>query len=187
MSQGLFDRYFLPPEAVVVLAAALLVVTSAPQACAKGTPTIAKITGPGLSRPLRLSGLDFPAPVGAWRLPALTGAHNWKAMSYSTSDLVAYEERRPAGRVGPYYRIVFFEWGGTERVVQHLYPFATPDPVTFTPPGQAEAFWAVFGERETRGWWIAPKELRTFLQARGAMPPATSGSANPRECSGAKN
>lgn len=61
---------------LILLVAFSLVSVALPQeACAKGVPTIAKITGPGLTRPIRFSGPEFPAPVGAWKLPALTGAH----------------------------------------------------------------------------------------------------------------
>lgn len=173
MAQPTFYLRFL---ALVVLLASFSIVPVAlpPEACAKGVPTIARITDPQLKKPIRSSGPDFPAPVGYWPLPALTGAHHYKGAVFAASSRPVEHDDDPGPevRLGPRYKIEFFVWKDHGiRVLQYLYPFATSGPLTFTPSGQGRAFAHVLGEREISGWWSAPNELTAWLQQEGvAMP-----------------
>lgn len=165
------------PLLVMVLAVFSLVPVARPQdACAKGVPTIATVTGPGLARPIRSSGPDFPAPVGSWPLPALTGAHHYKAAIFAASlDGRVVHDGAPGPDValGPRYTLRFFVWRRPNRAVrQYLYPFATSGPLTFTPAGQGRAFAHVLGEREISGWWSAPGKLTEWLRREGVAEPS---------------
>lgn len=143
-------------------------------ACAKGVPTIAKVTSSGLDRVIRSSGPDFPAPVGYWPLPALTGAHHYKAANFAASSgPVEYDDAPdPEVELGPRYEVVFFVWKErATRVTQYVYPFAASGPLTFTPSGQSRAFAHVFSEREIRGWWSAPNELTGWFRRHGIAAP----------------
>jgi hypothetical protein len=174
MAQPTFYLRFL--ALFVLLGGFSLVPVALPRAaCAKGVPTIARITGPQLTKPIRFSGPDFPAPVGYWPLPALTGAHHYKAAVFAASSGPVEHDDDPGPEVelGPRYKVEFSVWKDDGiRVLQYLYPFATSGPVTFTPPGQGRAFARVFGEREISGWWSAPNELTKWLRENGVTTPS---------------
>lgn len=139
-------------------------------ACAKGVPTIARITGPGIDGVIRSSGPDFPLPVGYWPLPALTGAHHYKAANFAASSGPVKHGDAPGPDIdlGPRYEVMFFVWKDHDsRVRQYIYPFAASGPLTFTPPGQSRAFAHVFSEREISGWWRAPDELTRWFHRNG--------------------
>jgi hypothetical protein len=82
-------------------------------------------------------------------------------------------EERPAGALGPRYTVAYVMPGpNNERdtLVQELYPYARPAPVSYVEPGQR--FWTT---EETRGgWFVASPNLRDLLVTAGlpATPPA---------------
>jgi len=126
-------------------------------ALAKG-PSEAVVTGPGLDDngvaiaslgdDSDLTGLSgfFPATFGQSPDPMLASA--------------------PEGALGPKYTIRYTVPGpnGTDAtIVQDVYPYAAPNPVTYTAPGQK-----FFDNQRTRGgWYVSTPGLRNVLVHAG--------------------
>ena len=83
-------------------------------------------------------------------------------------------DERPAGSLGPRYTVTYVMPGPDNQrseLVQDVYPYAEPDPVTYTEPDQR--YWTT--ERTRGGWYVASFEpLKEQLVAAGlpATPPA---------------
>src|SRR5205085_676006 len=151
-----------------VLAAALAV---APAALGKGASQ-ASITGPGLDKPLVLSG---KGDVAQTTLETLAGEMGFFPAVFGQSPDPMLDHR-PTGRLGPKYEV---NWimpgpnGTTSTIRQDLYPYARLYPVSYTKPGQR--YW---GNQHSRGGWFAsPAQLRRDLVAVGlpAQAPPSGG------------
>ena len=92
---------------------------------------------------------------------------------------------RPAGDLGPRYRIVYRVPGpsGASTIVQDVYPYAKPSPVTHMRGGQL--FWG--GQRTYGGWLVAGAGLKTALVEAGLpkLAPSSSGESFPWTWTGA--
>jgi hypothetical protein len=146
---------------LVVLAVLLVPLTIAAPAVAKlverGT-----LTGPGLSRPIEIK----PGTAADDRRlnTVRTGTAVNNTLLAGLPDVFAAE--RPAGRLGPRYRIDWYEPGNDRPVVvQYVYPYAGDRPVVHTPPQRNVV---------SPGWLRAPAYLKGTLRALGlpAKPPA---------------
>jgi len=145
--------------AVASVAAALSI---APAASAKG-PQSASLTGPGLEqRSLTFVGngeMGQGTPLG--RLVDATG---FFAQMYGQSPDPTVRTR-PPGTLGPRYRITYVVPGPNgirSRVVQDVYPFAQPAPLTYMRP--AQRYW---GSRLAHGGWFrTTATLRQALHLR---------------------
>ena len=143
----------------LAVAAALLLPAGA---AAKG-PSSASITGPGLDRQLAITGdgeLGPGTPLG--RLVDFGG---FMAQMYGQSPAATVKARPTNSILGPRYRITYVVPGPNavrSRVVQVVYPFATPVPLTYMRPGQT--YW---GTRKTVGGWFrsSPALARALVQA----------------------
>jgi hypothetical protein len=131
-------------------------------ASAKG-PESASLTGPGLEqRSLTFAGngeMGQGTPLGK-----LVDATGFFAQMYGQSpDPTA--KTRPPGTLGPRYRITYVVPGPNgirSRVVQDVYPFAKPTPLTYMRP--AQRYW---GSRLAHGGWFrTTAALRQVLQLR---------------------
>ena len=113
-------------------------------AAAKG-PSEAKVTGPGLSSPLTISGngeSDTSTDLGL--LVSETGFFP-QAFGQSPSSML---QAIPQA-LGPRYLVTYTVPGSsTDLLVQDLYPYATGGPVSYMAPGQK--FW---GNQSTPGGW----------------------------------
>jgi hypothetical protein len=83
---------------------------------------------------------------------------------------------KPNVRLGPRYVVRYTMPGpGTTSIIeQDVYPYATPYPVTFTPPGQP--FWD--GQHTVGGWYATTTELKLTLEDVGLQetaPPVGDG------------
>jgi hypothetical protein len=136
---------------LVALAAGALVVVAADAASAKGAQVVT-ITGPGLSQPLRLDNLhDQPGLPGPNDVGNATAALLFAAGDPSTAITV----HRPAGPLGPRYRVTFQVMVGaneTKPLRQDIYPFARAGFVVHTPLGQR-----VFDRKVRAGWYVSAK------------------------------
>jgi hypothetical protein len=158
----------LPARFGLALSAALVaVVLLAPIASAKGASR-AVITGPGLAEPIVLreegaTGGDLAALadesgfyIGAWGALPHRRIHE------------------PAGDLGPRYAVTYTMLGRDgDEIVQYVFPYAEPRPITYMPPHQP--LWS--GGRETVGAWVAAHaDLRRTLVGLGlpATAPSTS-------------
>jgi hypothetical protein len=150
-----------------LIAAALVALALPALASAKG-PASAAISGPGLERALAIAG-DGEGP-GA--LGTLTNASGYFAQMFvQTPDPTI--ARRPAGPLGLRYTVVYVVPGPNSiqsRVVQYVYPYAKPTPLTYMKPGQR--FWD--GQQVHGGWYRAKLALKRALVRAGlpATPPS---------------
>ena len=157
---------------LLLIAAVALALPAA--ALAKG-PSEAVVTGPGigddnavtitaLGDDSDLTGLSgfFPATFGQSPDPMLASA--------------------PTGQLGPKYTVRYTvpgPNGADATILQDVYPYAEPSPVTYTAPGQR-----FFDNQRTRGgWYVSSLELRNLLVRAGLpaeAPTATSGNGDRR-------
>jgi hypothetical protein len=147
-------RFVLVPLAIALVAA--LVPTAS---LAKGASE-AEIVGPGLDNPVSL-----PSDEAGGLLEGVAGAAGFFPAVFAQSPDPMLDER-PAGVLGPKYTVTYVmpgPGGELDRLVQDLYPFADPAPVSYTESGQR--FWST--ERTRGGWFVAPAHLKDLLVSAG--------------------
>lgn len=150
-----------------LLAAALVALVLPALAAAKG-PVSASVTGPRLDGPLTIRG-DGEGPGTALGTLAMKSGFFAQMFSQSPDPTLA---SRPAGTPGLRYKVVYVVPGPNDirsRVVQFVYPYAKPVPLTYMRPGQP--FWEQ--ENTHGGWFRASAGLRRML-IRAGLPPAAS-------------
>src|SRR5687767_11684204 len=133
---------------VVALIGALVIGALVPGAALGKGASEAVITGPGLDGPITMAG---EGQAGAEQLMQLAEAASFFAATFGQSPDPMLDER-PAGYLGPRYKIVYEMPGPNNElddIVQQLYPYAKPYPVSYTRPGQP-----FFGTEKTRGGWF---------------------------------
>jgi hypothetical protein len=136
-------RVALIPFAIVLLSALIPAV-----ALGKGASE-AEITGPGLADPIFLAG---EGQAGGERLMRIAEAAGFFPATFGQSPDPMLDSR-PAGSLGPRYRITYVMPGPNnelDEIRQDIYPYAQPNPVSYTPPGQP-----FFGTEQTHGGWYA--------------------------------
>jgi len=161
--------------------AALATLTVTAAAAAKG-PATASLTGPGLGRALPVKGQGeggAGTPLGSL---VQFGGYFPQVFGQSPDPTT---RTRPAGDLGPRYRIVYRVPGpsGASTIVQDVYPYAKPSPVTHMRAGQL--FWG--GQRTYGGWLVAGAGLKTALVEAGLpkLTPSSSGESFPWTWTGA--
>jgi len=146
--------------AVRMLAAAVAALAGLAGGVGLGPPALAKgiesatITGPGLTRPIEVSG---PA---TGKLPALAAV--WE-VTPGHPEPVPLLDRAPTRQLGPGYTIGWRILAGELR--QEVYPHASGGPLVHTAAGQA-----IHGGVTAGGWYQAHVALRDMLYMLG-MPP----------------
>jgi hypothetical protein len=131
--------------AVVVASAALLV----PGVAGAKGPESASLSGPGVERSMAVAGQGELGP--GTPLGALVDAGGFFAQMYGQSPDPTLRVR-PQGTLGAHYRVTYVVPGPNgirSRVVQDVYPFAKPVPLTYMRAGQR--FW---GSRAAHGGWF---------------------------------
>lgn len=144
-------------------------------ALAKG-PTSASLTGPGLNRALPVKGEGEGG--GGTPLGTLVQSGGFFPQVFGqTPDPTT--RTPPAGDLGPRYRVVYRVPGpsGISRLVQDVYPFAKPSPMTHMRTDQR--FWG--SQRTHGGWFVAEAGLKSALVKSGLpkSPPAARAAAFP--------
>ncbi len=154
---------------VLVLVVVMLAATVLPSAAPGKGASEATIVGPGLEAPIALRGSGEPGS-GAQLGEIAEASGFFAAVFPQTPDPML--ARRPAGVLGPRYTITYTMPGPdnvADELVQHVYPYAQPHPVTYVQPGQR--FWTT--ERTRGGWYVASySSLKDQLVAAGL--PATA-------------
>jgi hypothetical protein len=157
---------------VAVLLAALL----PSLAVAKG-PVEATLEGPGLAAPIEFGGWTEADPWRAPIEPLATAAGFFPAAFGGDSGLLG--SKPPTGDLGPRYTVTYGLGGpedGEERIVQAVYPYAQPHPVTYMAPDQP-----FYGTMSTRGGWfvatspLAPPLAYVLREAGLPRDPPTGG------------
>jgi hypothetical protein len=144
------------------LLAAALVALALPVAAAAKGPVSASISGPGLERSLSIQG-DGEGPGTA--LGTLASASGFFAQMFGQSPDPTLSSR-PTATLGSRYKAVYVVPGPNNvrsRVVQYIYPYAKPVPLTFLKPGQT--FWN--GRKAHGGWYRASARLKAVLVRAG--------------------
>ncbi len=155
-------------KVLLVLLAAVAVAFPA-SAYAKGASD-ASIEGPGLGKTVKISGNGESSGDRLGNLGQSAGF--FPAVYGQSPDPMT--DARPAGRLGPRYRIVWTVPGpnGESKITQDAYPYAQPQPVTYMKPGQV--FWD--GQHTRGGWYVGDAQLRASLIAVGVPSSAPSAS-----------
>ena len=139
-------------------------------AFAKGASE-ASIQGPGLGKTVTISGNGETSGDKLGNLGQSAGF--FPAVFGQTPDPMS--DQRPAGKLGPRYRIVWTVPGpsGDSKITQDAYPLAQPQPVTYMKPGQL--FWD--GQHTRGGWYVGDSQLSASLFAVGVprSAPSTGG------------
>jgi hypothetical protein len=137
------------------LIAAALAALVLPGLAAAKEPTHASISGPGFHKALTMrEGPGYEStPLG--RLTMDSGFFP-SAVGQSPDPML---HARPAGPLGPRYRIVWtVPAGATHLVAQDVYPYAKHGAVAYTRPGQP-----IFDSRTIGGWYRNPELKRTLV------------------------
>ena len=169
-------------RALAVLALAVLLAAFPTAAQAKGA-TAATINGGGPGRlpggPISLRGDGEPGTsTDLGMLAQGTGLY----VVVFGGDPGALLKASPTDRLGPRYAITWTfpdPAGGTDKVRQHLWPYAAGGPVTFTPAGQPVLDTTT---TTTGGWYQGLDGLRAQLIKLGLpnrQPPAPAATAAP--------
>ena len=154
-------------------------ITFATPALAKG-PSQARITGPGLARPIVVSGSGEPGQPGALStLATQTGLFTsmWGPNALAPPDQApVLHTPPPQALLGPRYTIAYTVPGvppqpGEQygQIRQDLYPYAVGGPVSYTPHGQQ----GFSGPIQYSGWLRASPHLARTL-ARLGVPARSS-------------
>jgi hypothetical protein len=146
-----------------LIAAAIVALALPALASAKG-PASALVTGPGIEGSLVIRGNGEVARNPLGTLAASSGLFA-QVFGQSPDPTSA---ARPAGRLGPRYRVVYLVPGpeGVEsRIVQLVYPFAKPVVLTYVRPGQI--FW---DGRKTHGGWYQARAVLKRVLVRAGLP-----------------
>jgi hypothetical protein len=158
------------PMLVLVALAAALALPAA--AVAKG-PDQAALSGPGLNGSIPIKG-EGESGAGT-PLGDLVQFGGYFQVVFGQQPDIRLKQR-PKGDLGPRYTVIYRVPGpaaGPSRILQYIYPYAKPDPVTYMPPQQR--FWG--DQRTLGGWFDADVLLKRTLTRLGlpATPPAPAG------------
>ena len=129
---------------------------------AKG-PTQASVKGPGLSTPIEFQSMGDPSANTPFGNLVMLGGFFSAVYGQSPDPMLS---KRPNAKLGPKYTVTYVlpvPNGTASRIVQDVYPYATPQPVTYMRPGQN-----VFGGQKTEGgWYLAAPDVKTALVRAG--------------------
>jgi len=166
---------------VLAALATLATLAATATAAAKG-PSTASITGPGLDHalPVKGEGEGGPGtPLGS--LVQLGGFFPQVFQQFPDPTT----RTRPTADLGPRYQVAYRVPGpsATGTIIQDVYPYAEPSPVTHVRAGQH--FWT--DDRTYGGWFVSTAALKTALVESGLpeSPPASGSGSFPWAWSGA--
>ena len=148
---------------LLLLAVAAAVVLGAPATAAAKGATKATVTGPGVDSAITIGGNGEPGS-GSTLGTLAESAGFFPAVFRQSPDPML--PAGPKGSLGPKYVISYVmpgPNGSSSTIRQHVYPYAQPTPVTYTPSGQR-----IWNHQTTRGgWYAASPALKTVLVAAG--------------------
>jgi hypothetical protein len=149
----------------LALGGAITLSAAAPAAAKAFSLDKVEITGPGLDRPITLSGRELWS--GRNGHVAITLLPQGLSGQSATATTIPSGWKGPRYGVSLHLRLHLFRRPRSVTIRQHLYPYALGGPVTFTPPGQKVRM----VPRVKPGWERASILLVELLQRLG-LPPA---------------
>jgi hypothetical protein len=153
----------------LVLVLSTLALALAGPAAAKG-PDEATITGPGLDGGIVYRSGGGDPEEGSPFFDFVENVGFFPSVFRQTPDPML--DKRPAGRLGPRYKVVYRvpgPDGGNATIRQDLYPYSSLGVVSYMKPGQS-----VFGGREhTRGGWFVAGHASKSVLVAGGFPRST--------------
>jgi hypothetical protein len=148
-----------------VLAVGLGAVLLTPAAASAKGPSQAFLDGPGISSPIPVRDPN-DATIGPDLAALVEQSGLFAQLSCSQCD--GRMNHRPTGELGPRYRATYTV-GATagvaspsNQIIQYLFPYALPDPVTYMPAGQR-----FLTQKTVGGWFVASPRLRHLLNDLG--------------------
>jgi len=147
----------------LIVAGALIAALVLPALAAAKGPESASLSGPGLSRSLAVVG-EGEGGTGT-PLGALVDLGGFFPQMYGQSPDPTLRTQ-PKGSLGPAYKITYVVPGPNSiksHVVQDVYPYAKPVPLTYMKPGQS--FWGT--KRTLGGWFRASTGFKRVLVQAG--------------------
>jgi hypothetical protein len=171
------------PLVLTLIASVACVALLAPGALAKG-PVEASLAGPGLEQPIRFGGWedDMLEERGAPLMTFAEATGFFPAAFGQSPDPML--DSPPKGELGPRYTATYDLGGrpGWEEniLVQDVYPYARPNPVTYMRAGQR-----FYGGMRTEGGWFvgvspsAPPLLDQLVAAGLPRTPPRAGEGSP--------
>ena len=148
------------------LALVILVALALPATAAAKGPSRALIVGPVTT--IRVSGAEGSS-TPFWRLVEATG---WFEAAWGRPSHLPREQ--PQAELGTRYTITWTV-PSSNKLQQHVYPYAKPYPLTYMPRGQM-----LYGTPVEGGWFVGGAKLETILTRAGvpAEPPASATSSS---------
>jgi hypothetical protein len=148
-----------------VVAALALTFVAAP-ASAKGASKIV-IQGPGLVHPITVEPGESTSTDQLW--PLMTDSRFFLGLCHGRCESKSRLARRPSQGLGPRYTLTYtMDLDVTpHEVVQYVFPYAQPNPVTYMPARQT----FLQHHKTGGGWFLAPQRLERELITLGL--PAT--------------
>ena len=154
---------------------ALAILLAAPTAALAKGASEATITGPGLGDGITLAGEGQQGGEELMQIADSAGFFMTVFGSYPSS----LADTRPKGDLGPRYTIEYTMPGPSNEldvIVQDVYPYAKPSPVTHMAAGQPY----FTTERTVGGWFVASTLLKDQLVSAGLPETPPSGGADDR-------
>jgi hypothetical protein len=142
----------------VGVVAALALSSVAAPALAKGASKIV-IQGPGLAHPITVEPGESTSSDQLW--PLMIDSRFFLGLCHGRCESKSRLARRPSQDLGPRYALTYtmnLEVTPHE-VVQYVFPYAQPKPVTFMPAGQT----FLQHQKTGGGWFVAPERLKREL------------------------
>jgi hypothetical protein len=130
---------------------------ASPPAFAKG-PSQAVLEGPGISSPIAVRDPGDPS-IGPELASLIKDSGLFIALCQTCE---ARLRQRPTAELGQRYVVTYTMGTRSDEIVQYLFPYAVPTPVTYVPAGQWFARQSTVG-----GWFIASPRLRRLLMSLG--------------------
>ncbi|MBI3647342.1 MAG: hypothetical protein HY240_01035 [Actinobacteria bacterium] len=158
---------------VGVVAALALNFVAAP-ALAKGASKIV-IQGPGLAHPITVELGDSTSSDQLW--PLMIDSRFFLGLCHGRCESKSRLARRPSQDLGPQYTLTYtmnLEVTPHE-VVQYVFPYAQPKPVTYMPARQT----FLQHQRTGGGWFVTPPRLERELVSLGLPATAAEATATP--------
>jgi hypothetical protein len=161
---------------VAALVLSILATVALPAAALGKGASEATVSGPGLEGPIALAGEGDPN--GQLLMTIADAGGFFPAVFAQTPDPMRAE--RPAGTLGPKYTVAYVMPGPSgeeDTLVQEVFPYASPSPVTYVQPGQR--FWTT--EATRGGWYVASAYLRDLLVQAGLPETAPTSGVEPSD------